>query len=110
MSIQFNNRIHEDKDGYLVNFLDWTEELADYLAELESIKLEQNHWSVVWLLRRYYEEHSFSPMLKILNKLIAAEKGIEKKKASQLLYQLFPGGPYKQAFKIAGLPKPTSCV
>ena len=110
MSISFKDRILEDEDGYLVNFSDWSEELAIYQAELEKIELEQNHWDVVRLLRQYYETNGLAPMLKILFNLVATEKGIDKKEASQLLYQLFPKGPFKQAFKVAGLPKTKSCV
>ena len=110
MSISFKDRILEDEDGYLVNYADWSEDLAKHLAESEKIELEQNHWDVVRLLRQFYETNGLAPMLKILFNLIANEKGISKKEASLLVYQLFPNGPSKQAFKVAGLPRPKSCV
>jgi len=110
MTIKFENRDIEDEDGYLIHFSDWSEALAGHLAQLENIQLEQNHWDVIGIIRQYYSENSFTPMLKMLFNLIAEAKQIEKTEASQLFYQLFPGGPTKQAFKIAGLPKPKSCV
>jgi len=110
MTIRFENRDIEDEDGYLIHFSDWNEALAAYLAEREDIKLEQDHWEIIRIIRGYYEKYEFSPMLKVLFSLIAGEKGMEKNKASQLFYQLFPNGPLQQAFKISGLPKPKSCV
>jgi tRNA 2-thiouridine synthesizing protein E len=48
-------------------------------------------------------------MIKILVKEIGKAMGKEKGN-TKYLYQLYPGGPAKQACRYAGLPKPTGCV
>ena len=53
-------------------------------------------------LRKDAEEKESAPTIRRLKKV----GGIDTK----LLYELFPGGPLKKATKIAGLPKPASCV
>ncbi|MDP8306176.1 MAG: TusE/DsrC/DsvC family sulfur relay protein [Candidatus Chlorobium antarcticum] len=102
--------IETDENGYLVNLEDWTEEIAGKLAEGEELDMSDEHWSLVKFLRDYYDEYQIAPAVKVLTKAIAAEKGIDKKEASEFLYGLFPKGPALQACKVAGLPKPTGCV
>jgi len=48
-------------------------------------------------------------MIKILTKEMKKRYGKEKG-STKYLYELFPGGPAKQACRYAGLPKPTGCV
>jgi tRNA 2-thiouridine synthesizing protein E len=90
-SIEFEGKtIEVDDDGYVINLDDWTEGLAQFLAD-------------------YYQKYQIAPMIKILVKEIGKAMGKEKGN-TKYLYQLYPGGPAKQACRYAGLPKPTGCV
>ncbi len=102
-------QIEIDEDGYIVNLDDWTKELADHIAKIEGIDMTESHWEVVNFLRDYYQKYQIAPMIKILVKEIGKVMGPEKGN-TKYLYELYPGGPAKQACKIAGLPKPTGCV
>ena len=101
--------IEVDDDGYLLNLDDWTKEMADHLASLDGVTLTPAHWEVINFLRDYYKQYQIAPMIKILVKEIGKAMGPEKGN-TKYLYELYPGGPAKQACKIAGLPKPTGCV
>lgn len=110
MAIDFNNQsIETDKQGYLLNVTDWTNDLAVVLAEQENIELSEDHWQVVNFVRNFYLEYKTSPAIRALIKALKAEFG-EEKANSRYLYRLFPKGPAKQATKIAGLPKPARCI
>lgn len=101
--------IEVDEDGYLTNLEDWNEEIANALAATEQVEMDANRWEVVSFLREYYNEYKIAPMIRILTKEIGKKLGKDKGN-TKYLYELFPGGPAKQACKIAGLPKPTGCV
>ncbi|MDH5477653.1 MAG: TusE/DsrC/DsvC family sulfur relay protein [Nitrospinota bacterium] len=110
MSIELNGVTYEtDEDGYLVNVDQWNKDVAVVLAKDEGVEMSDNHWEVVDFLREYYEEYKIAPMIRILTKAIGKKLGKEKGN-TKYLYELYPGGPAKQACKIAGLPKPTGCV
>ncbi len=101
-----------DEDGFLQNWEDWNEEIAEWLAEKEGIKLTDEHWEVVRYLRKYYEQYRICPPIRML---VREMKKVFKEKFNKdfdlkYLYQLFPLGPAKQACKFAGAPKPTGCV
>lgn len=109
-SFELSGKNYEtDEDGYLINLGDWSEEVANYLAKSENVDMTEAHWEVVHFLREYYEEYKIAPMIRILTKAIGKKLGKEKGN-TKYLYDLYPGGPAKQACKIAGLPKPTGCV
>lgn len=109
-SIEVNGKTYEtDEEGYLVNLADWNIDIADHIAQVENLKLTDQHWEVINFLREYYEEYQIAPAVRVLTKAIGKKLGPEKGN-SQYLYELFPYGPAKQACKIAGLPKPTGCV
>jgi len=111
MSFEINGQTFEtDEDGFLLQLDGWNEEVAAYLAKGEDVDLSDKHWEVVHFLREYYDEFQIAPAIKILVKEIAKKNDMEKKAASEYLYELFPSGPAKAACKIAGLPKPTGCV
>ena len=108
--LEFNNKqIETDKQGYLLDTNDWSEELAPIIAEQENITLSEQHWEVVHFVRDFYLEYNTSPAIRMLVKAMAQKLG-EEKGNSMYLYKLFPKGPSKQATKIAGLPKPARCI
>lgn len=110
MSFELNGATYEtDEDGYLVNLDQWNRDVGEYLAKSESLEMSDAHWEVVNFLREYYDEYKIAPMIRILTKAIAKKLGPDKGN-TKYLYELYPGGPAKQACKIAGLPKPTGCV
>lgn len=98
-----------DDSGYLKNLADWSEPLAEKIAEKEQIQLTEEHWEIIWLVRDFYQEYQTSPAIRMLVKAMAQKFG-EEKGNSRYLQRLFPEGPAKQATKIAGLPKPAKCL
>lgn len=95
--------IELDQDGHLANREDWTEELAQELANLEEVgELTDRHWEVINYIRNEYDKNGDAPSIRKLTK----QSGVSTKE----LYQLFPKGPAKKAAKIAGLPKPKGCI
>lgn len=109
-SITYNNQqIETDKQGYLLYFEQWNEELAEIIATKDNIELSEAHWEVVRFVREFYLEYKTSPAIRALVKAIKLSMG-EEKGNSKYLYKLFPEGPAKQATKIAGLPKPAKCI
>lgn len=90
-----------DAEGYLTNPDVWNGEIAQDIAKELNIELSQKHWDVLnWLRQQHYD---------------GVEVNIRKVGKSGIVdikefYQLFPGGPLKNASKIAGLKKPTACL
>ncbi len=110
MSIIFNGQnIETDKQGYLIDYLQWHKDLAPLLAEQDGIELLSEHWEVINFVREFYLTYQTSPAIRALTKAMKAEFG-EEKANSRYLYRLFPEGPAKQATKYAGLPKPARCI
>ncbi len=101
--------IPTDEDGFMEDTDQWSQEVAEFIAKDEGIDMTDAHWEVVNFLREYYTEYKIAPMIRILTKAIGKKLGKDKGN-TKYLYQLYPGGPAKQACKIAGLPKPTGCV
>jgi len=89
-------------DGFMVDPLEWTPEIAEAFAEAAGITLTDRHWKVIEFCRRDAAEQGGAPGLRRITK----ETGIPTKE----LYQLFPKGPGILAAKVAGLTKPKSCV
>ncbi len=110
MAIEFKGeQIETDEEGYLQDLSDWSEPLAAEMAALDGIELSKNHWEVIYILKEYYEAYQVAPAVRILTRTVGKKLG-EEKGNSMYLFQLFPGGPAKQACKYAGMPKPTGCI
>ena len=97
------------RDGFLINKDDWTPEIAQEISSEEKITLTDQHWEIIRFVQDYYREYHITPIMRILAKAIGKNLGADKGK-SHYLYSLFPEGPVKQSAKIAGLPKPPSCI
>jgi tRNA 2-thiouridine synthesizing protein E len=110
MSLVFNHQeIPTDKQGYLINFKDWHNDLAQLIADKDELVLTEAHWEVIRFVREFYIAYNTSPAIRALTKAMKAEFG-EEKASSRYLYRLFKEGPAKQATKYAGLPKPARCI
>lgn len=98
-----------DAEGFLLKLEDWTPEVAETIATEENISLTQEHWEIIYLVRKFYQEFDLSPAMRPLVKYIGNNLGAEKGRSVYLM-QLFPSSPAKLAAKIAGLPKPANCL
>lgn len=98
-----------DKDGYLTDLHDWSNDVAEALALGEGIALTPEHWEILELLRDFHAEFQLSPATRPLVKYTASKLGTEKGNSLHL-NRLFNGTPAKLAAKLAGLPKPTNCL
>ena len=101
--------IELDKDGYLVDLNDWSEDVAHALAAQAGIELRPEHWEILTLLRSFYQEFELSPATRPLIKYTALKLGADKGNSLHL-NRLFNGTPAKLAATLAGLPKPTNCL
>ncbi len=88
-------------EGYLTDFSQWTKEVATEIASEEGIELTDKHFEVIEYLREETEKGTPLTIRKVGKSGITDIKG---------LYDLFPGGPLKKSSRIAGIPKPSSCV
>ena len=101
--------ISTDKEGYLKNLDDWSEVVAEAIAQQEQISLTEPHWEIIWLMRDFYQQFEVSPAMRVLVKTVGQQLGKEKGRSIYLM-RLFHDSPAKLASKIAGLPKPTNCL
>ena len=95
--------------GFLVHISDWDEGIAVELAEAESLKLQEMHWEIIHFIRDYYQQYQHLPNARVFTRAIRKQLG-EDKGNSRYLHKLFPKGPLKYACKMAGLPKPPTCL
>lgn len=93
--------VARNEEGYLKNVSDWTPELANEIAREANITLTDKHFEVLNWLRARQAEGVALTIRKVGNSGIVDIKQF---------YQLFPGGPLKISSKIAGIPKPVSCI
>jgi tRNA 2-thiouridine synthesizing protein E len=101
-TLEFNNKtIEVNEEGYLKNPAQWSTELANQLAKDVNITLTDKHFQVLNWLRAKQAEGVALSIRKVGNSGIVDIKEF---------YQLFPGGPLKISSKIAGIPKPVSCI
>jgi tRNA 2-thiouridine synthesizing protein E len=90
-----------NEEGYFTNPSQWTKEIAVDIAKEEGIVLTDKHFSIMEYLRnRHISGEALS--IRSIN-----HSGIIDVKT---FYQLFPGAPLKKATRIAGIPKPASCI
>ena len=98
-----------ESSNYLKELPQWSEDLAHKLGQGEGLSLSNEHMQVLIIARNFYANYGFSPSMRPLCKQVTAELGVDKGR-SLYLNKLFPGSPAKVAAKLAGLPKPKSCI
>lgn len=90
-----------NEEGYLTDFSQWDKTVGETLAAEAEITLTPRHWDVIKYLQ---DEHKNQVALSIRR---IGKSGLVDIKE---FYQLFPVAPLKTATKIAGIPKPASCI
>lgn len=93
--------VNVNEDGYLTDASQWTKEIAAEIAKEEGITLTDKHYEVLNYLRDRVQKGEVLTIRSVGKSGLVDIKGF---------YDLFPGGPLKKASKIAGIPKPVSCV
>ena len=88
-------------EGYFNDPSQWTKEIAVEVAKEEGVELTDKHYEMLEYLRNKFNNGD-QLTIRGINK-----SGIVDVKT---FYQMFPGAPLKKSTKIAGIPKPTSCV
>jgi TusE/DsrC/DsvC family sulfur relay protein len=91
-----------DRDGFFMNFEDWSEEIFECLAKESGLSnIDDRHWQVIRFLRNYYAYNGRAPLHRQL------KEGIGMSVLE--METLFLDGLKRGARRLAGLPNPQSC-
>ncbi len=90
-----------NEEGYLTDFNQWDEKIGEELAAEANISLTPRHWEVV----KYLQNEQKNQVALSIRRI--GKSGLVDIKE---FYALFPNAPLKTATKIAGIPKPASCI
>jgi TusE/DsrC/DsvC family sulfur relay protein len=90
-----------NEEGYFTNPSQWTKEIAKEIAKEESLDLSDKHFEVLTFIREKFAKGETITIRSVGTSGITDIKGF---------YALFPGAPMKKAAKVAGIPKPASCI
>lgn len=93
--------ISVSEDGYFNDSSVWTKEIAAEMAKQMNIEFTPKHLEVLEFIRKVFVSGEALTIRKVGNSGVTNIKEF---------YQLFPGAPLKIASKLAGIPKPSSCV
>jgi len=93
--------VNVNAEGYFENPVQWTKEMAVEMARDYNITLTDKHFALIDFLRQKHLGGEQLTIRKVGGSGIVDIKGF---------YELFPGGPLKISSKLAGIPKPMSCV
>lgn len=91
-----------NEEGYMTNSSQWSVDVAKAIAQQEGgLELTEKHIAVLNFIRDNVQK-GVALTIRSMGK-----SGIVDIKD---FYALFPGAPLKKSTKIAGVPKPTSCI
>ena len=93
--------VEVNDEGYFTDPSQWTPEIAKEIAKDEGVELTDKHFEMLEYLRNKFNSGD-ALSIRGINK-----SGIVDVKT---FYGMFPGAPLKKSTKIAGIPKPSSCV
>ncbi len=89
------------EEGFMTDFSQWDKSIAEAIAAENQVALSSRHWEVLNYIQTEYKNEVPLSIRKI------GKSGVVDIKE---FYQLFPVAPLKTATKIAGIPKPVSCI
>ena len=90
-----------NEEGFLTDFSQWDNNIGEALAKEANISLTPRHWEIL----KYLQNEQKNQVALSIRRV--GKSGIVDIKE---FYQLFPVAPLKTATKIAGIPKPASCI
>lgn len=93
--------IQVNEEGYMTDFSQWDQSVGEALATEAGLKLSPKHWEVISYIQNEYKNEVPLSIRKIGKSNVVDIK---------TFYELFPNAPLKTATKIAGIPKPASCI
>ncbi len=93
--------VNVNEEGYLTDFSQWSKEVAEDIAKEENVSLTQRHWDLISYLQGEHKKESALSIRKV------GKSGVVSIKE---FYELFPTGPLKVSTRVAGIPKPASCI
>ena len=93
--------VQVNEEGYLTDFSQWNKQIGNDLAQEADIAMSPRHWEVIDYIQTEFKNEVPLSIRKI------GKSGVVDIKE---FYQLFPMAPLKTASKIAGIPKPASCI
>lgn len=91
-----------DDEGFMTNFEQWTEEIAQSRAQAIDIDMTEEHWKIVKFVREDFHAQGETPTIRRMS----SAGGFDIKR----MFALFPQKPAKKMAFIAGVPKPHGCV
>lgn len=101
MTTLAGTEVSVNAEGYLTDLNQWSREIALEIAEAEGVSMTDKNWEVIaWIQEQFRNEVALT-----IRKV--GKSGVTDIKE---FYALFPNGPLKKAAKIAGIPKPVSCI
>lgn len=106
MAYEYDGKtIETNENGYLTNLEDWSEGLAQVIADEEGLgALTEKHWDIINYLRdEYFNNAQNQPNERTILKAMSDKWG--GKVIQKDTFSLFPLMPSKQGGKVAGLPE-----
>lgn len=102
-------RLLLDEHGHLADWHGWCPAVARAFAVEEGLDLTPEHVQVLQVFRDYFERYSVDPPMRALLQILSGNAS-GRDWRSRDLYRLFPQSPARQGSRLAGLPKPLSCI
>lgn len=96
-----NTTVDVNEEGFMTSFSQWNKQIGEELAKEANINLTPRHWQIIDYIQGEFKKESPLSIRKI------GKSGVVDIKE---FYELFPKAPLKTATKIAGVPKPASCI
>ncbi len=96
--VEFND------SGYMLDFDEWDDEIANALAAADDLQLTGCHWAVINYIREFFGEYEVTPSQVSVIKAVG-DRMTDHECTAKTMDELFPGDGYDQACRLAGLPE-----
>jgi tRNA 2-thiouridine synthesizing protein E len=93
--------VNVNDEGYMTDLNQWAPEIANEMAKEVSLDLSPRHFEVLTFL-----QNQFKAEVPLTIRKVGSSGVVDIKE----FYALFPNGPLKISSKLAGIPKPASCI